>query len=377
MFFEFIPAYVNENGVVTFDTDSFSTFLFTVDFYGDNGIGFSLLGRSSIMLSELLEILDYDISQEQIADVSFTDPTLLSVEKQEGGDWLLTSLQPFDSEQYLNIRLANGGLLSIFVLDDQPAGTLGVTRPDITTDKVGTAIEGKPGEYEVELKVKGREGEDGKKPLGVILVMDITSSMGSGGIKQLKQGAQYFVDTLIKPADSQIGIAMVQFGDFPRYPDETKILNNGNFFTHDTYNDAINTVNGIKMVSGGATNLQFAMMLTEEVVETGKRTYENVVVVVLMTDGEPNRSMQLAADGIGTEDNPYTVHYKYYQHKSNPYQEIGNYNDNNTYCYNRYTYIKPGKTAEVKALLRKHGADKLSDIKPEEYATLVEEAEGL
>lgn len=38
---------------------------------------------------------------------------------------------------------------------------------------------------------------------------------------------------------------------------------------------------------------------------------------------------------------------------------------------------RSGKTAEVKALLRKHGADKLSEIKPEEYAALVEEAEGL
>ena len=38
---------------------------------------------------------------------------------------------------------------------------------------------------------------------------------------------------------------------------------------------------------------------------------------------------------------------------------------------------RAGKTDEVKALLRKHGADRLSDIKPEEYAALVEEAEGL
>ena len=38
---------------------------------------------------------------------------------------------------------------------------------------------------------------------------------------------------------------------------------------------------------------------------------------------------------------------------------------------------REGKTAEVKALLRKHGVEKLSEVKPEEYAALVAEAEEL
>ena len=36
-----------------------------------------------------------------------------------------------------------------------------------------------------------------------------------------------------------------------------------------------------------------------------------------------------------------------------------------------------GYTAEVKALLRQHGADKLSDIAPAEYEALLAEAEAL
>ena len=36
-----------------------------------------------------------------------------------------------------------------------------------------------------------------------------------------------------------------------------------------------------------------------------------------------------------------------------------------------------GYTAEVKALLRQHGADKLSDITPTEYEALLAEAEAL
>lgn len=38
---------------------------------------------------------------------------------------------------------------------------------------------------------------------------------------------------------------------------------------------------------------------------------------------------------------------------------------------------RAGKTAAVKELLRKHGADKLSDITPSEFAALLEEAEVL
>lgn len=36
-----------------------------------------------------------------------------------------------------------------------------------------------------------------------------------------------------------------------------------------------------------------------------------------------------------------------------------------------------GKTAEVRELLVKHGANRLSEIKPEDYAVLMEEAESL
>lgn len=36
-----------------------------------------------------------------------------------------------------------------------------------------------------------------------------------------------------------------------------------------------------------------------------------------------------------------------------------------------------GKTAEVRELLVKHGANRLSEIKPEDYAALMEEAENL
>ena len=38
---------------------------------------------------------------------------------------------------------------------------------------------------------------------------------------------------------------------------------------------------------------------------------------------------------------------------------------------------RDGHTAEVKALLTKHGANRLSEVKPEEYETLLKEAEDI
>ena len=38
---------------------------------------------------------------------------------------------------------------------------------------------------------------------------------------------------------------------------------------------------------------------------------------------------------------------------------------------------RDGKTAEVKALLKSHGAEKLSEVKPSDYAALIKEAEAL
>ena len=38
---------------------------------------------------------------------------------------------------------------------------------------------------------------------------------------------------------------------------------------------------------------------------------------------------------------------------------------------------RAGKTSEVKALLKKHGSNKLSEVKPEDYEELMKEAEGL
>ena len=38
---------------------------------------------------------------------------------------------------------------------------------------------------------------------------------------------------------------------------------------------------------------------------------------------------------------------------------------------------RSGKTSEVKALLKKHGSNRLSEVNPDEYENLLKEAEGI
>lgn len=38
---------------------------------------------------------------------------------------------------------------------------------------------------------------------------------------------------------------------------------------------------------------------------------------------------------------------------------------------------RAGKTSDVKALLKKHGSNKLSEVNPDDYEELLKEAEGL
>ncbi len=110
---------------VVFDSDTFSTYaiVYTVDFnYGEYQI--SIPGGSSIYLSELLEQLHiYKEDQslvtiDDIRDVQFTDETLVVI-TQPDDDWILTSLQPFLSDEKLTLILRNGSVITIDVSDAQ------------------------------------------------------------------------------------------------------------------------------------------------------------------------------------------------------------------------------------------------------------------
>lgn len=296
--YEILPASVDtKNGKVRFTAYSFSTY--TVDFYKSAAMGYSIKGGSSINLSTLLEMLEYPIPMGIISDVEFTNPELLSIVKTDG-DWVLKSLKAFRSEEYLYIKLTNGDIIEFFVLDSQTgASKLSGSKTALTKSK--TAEEIADGEYEITVKVIGRsEEEDDNQKTDVILVLDITSSMGDSGIKNLNKAAKEFCKVLLNDKDSLARVAIIVFTDIAS-GNSRVISNNGasNFFTAaDFINDngaSINRVIDQYVVysnNNGATNIQNGMRMAENLLASAE-CQKNTPIVVLMTDGAPNRCLKL------------------------------------------------------------------------------------
>ncbi|MBQ0037615.1 MAG: Cna B-type domain-containing protein [Clostridiales bacterium] len=120
-----VDATINKKGTqVSFETDGFSVYVlytYTVDFhYGEYDL--SVEGESSIMLSKLFGSMGIDRSAKDVRSVTFSDPSLVAVEKMRIGDWLLTSLEPFDTEETLTVEFENGDVYIITVTDAQTAG---------------------------------------------------------------------------------------------------------------------------------------------------------------------------------------------------------------------------------------------------------------
>lgn len=120
----------------TFETASFSVFavVYTVDFeYDVDGqkYTYSIEGGSSISLADLLQQLhvikddpdtepnEAELFMEDIEKVEFSSPDLVRVEQDEKGEWTLTSLQPFTSEETLTVTMENGAVFTVKVTDDQ------------------------------------------------------------------------------------------------------------------------------------------------------------------------------------------------------------------------------------------------------------------
>ena len=140
VYFEDAGAEATDEGLSA-DVDSLSTFIaYTVDFHNGDLV-FSIPGESSILLSEVFANLGYDYDVADVASVSFSDPTLLSVEAVEG-DWLLTSLEPFDTDETLTIVFKDGSELAIWVTDrkfdtafDYDGTWVRTESSDVTTNK--------------------------------------------------------------------------------------------------------------------------------------------------------------------------------------------------------------------------------------------------
>ncbi|WP_135358225.1 hypothetical protein [Anaerolactibacter massiliensis] len=111
---------------VVFDADQFSVYaiVYTVDFTF-SGYTYSMEGGSSILLSSLASQLglhdsehDIDFDINKVAGVSFSDPSLVSIEQRDN-DYMLTSLQPFTSDETLTIAMNDGSKYLVDVKDEQ------------------------------------------------------------------------------------------------------------------------------------------------------------------------------------------------------------------------------------------------------------------
>ena len=138
---------------VSFESDSFSVYaiVYTVDFeYSVNGkmYQFSLPGGEKITLSDLVEVLgiigdtnngekaafnSVDSFLKEVANVEFSDESLVKVtQNEEGNDWTLESLEPFNTEETLTISMKNGDVVVVKVTDLQYTTSLNDVLTDLT-----------------------------------------------------------------------------------------------------------------------------------------------------------------------------------------------------------------------------------------------------
>ncbi len=118
---DYILAEVIGDGMITFETNGFSTFAgFTVDFSYE-GVEFSINGLTEILLSDLFDALKMPLDASQAVNVIFTDETLVKVEQVEN-NWNLISLKAFKTTEKLTVFMANGKVYEITVTDAEAMG---------------------------------------------------------------------------------------------------------------------------------------------------------------------------------------------------------------------------------------------------------------
>ena len=140
---------INANGTVSIAVGSFSTFSYTVDFHNGE-LTFSIPGESSVLLSTIFSALGYPYTVADVESVSFSNPELIAVEPTEDGDWLLTSLKAFHTDETLTIvfkdgRITEGDIqvLEMLVTDDDDG--LGNVNYAINDSYGGTTVYALPG----------------------------------------------------------------------------------------------------------------------------------------------------------------------------------------------------------------------------------------
>lgn len=156
-------ANINNDGSISFKTNSFSTFHvvgYTVDFHYD-GMTYSINGETSVLLSQVFEKLKIDKDVSKIVSVTFTDEELVKVTKTEN-DWMLTSLKAFDTNEVLTMFFEDGEMFTLDVTDDAVWTMF---------DSASSYFEGGEALY----KISGNSG-DGKSEWNLHILSDATGN---------------------------------------------------------------------------------------------------------------------------------------------------------------------------------------------------------
>ena len=261
-----------------FKTDGFSEFVlqYTVDFeYSVNGkvYRFRLPGGTKITLSDLAEVLgiigdmnsgekaafhSVDSFLKEVANVEFSDESLVKVAKNEGSDdWTLESLAPFRTNETLTITMKNGDVVTVKVTDAQESSNLGDFLTKVTVS--GASLEN--GNYVVEPG----------KPYNVTMTFKETVNLQfdneSNLIYELPSGVTFPAGT-VKP----ITIIVVSGGKTYEVAATVTTGENGTVIVKFNENDP----NYSKLAS--ATNVSFRVSITAQFTETIIKTEWSAVI---------------------------------------------------------------------------------------------------
>lgn len=169
---------------------------------------YSIPGESQILLSTLIDILNITdesgakIDVADVVDVSFTDEHLVKVEQVSGlityngaenvdvgeKDFLLTSLEPFTSDEVLTITLTSGEIIEVAITDatyvtdiSELLKTITVNGTDYSSGGSGTVAPGDNLSIKLDFREQGLTKFDRTGPLTYQLPVGLKLPMGDEG----------------------------------------------------------------------------------------------------------------------------------------------------------------------------------------------------
>ncbi len=135
-----------EKNSAEFETDGFSTFIgvsgFTVDFHYGNFV-YSIEGMSTMTVKQLMIDLGMPYDASKLSSVEFTDESLVLPSINEKGEWIITSLKAFTTNEEITFNFNDGRVVKVPVTDSKLSSANyklgGKSGVESTTVKISTA----------------------------------------------------------------------------------------------------------------------------------------------------------------------------------------------------------------------------------------------